>query len=313
LFPEVLPVNPAPQDSLPPGESVPTIPPADQGLVSCPGCTALNLPNSRYCCQCGRSFGEPRLDDEARREVEDLVRRAVDTAAGGPVYVTEGIQFQTRQAQEPISVWPAALASPLFGTPLGPPQATLQDALVLVCDGVLGDLKALLPLLESVAQKPGQLPATFVVVAGGYEGAVLPTLVVNHTRNTLRCAALELTPPREVHPLIAQAIAGVLQTKVVPAQDLERTKASKLPRVKEMVATSAATFVLGLGGGKPPPAAGDRRVADLCRDIHGRPGVRLELGGKTQSDIRARVRHANQFLAALAPGSSMAAAPRAPA
>src|SRR5512137_2666652 len=89
--------------------------------------------------------------------------------------VVEGMQFDR------------GYTSPYFVTSAERMEAELKEAYVLINDGKISSMKALLPILEKIANtgKP------FVVVAEDLEGEALATLVVNKLRGTLNAAAVK--------------------------------------------------------------------------------------------------------------------------
>ena len=89
--------------------------------------------------------------------------------------VVEGMQFDR------------GYLSPYFVTDADRMEAVLEDALILIHEKKLSNMKDLLPLLEQVAKtnKP------FLIIAEDIEGEALATLVVNKLRGTLHVAAVK--------------------------------------------------------------------------------------------------------------------------
>src|SRR5437773_1901145 len=77
--------------------------------------------------------------------------------------------------------------SPYFVTDPERMECVLENALVLIHEKKISNMKDLLPLLEQVA-KLGQ---PLLIVADDVEGDALATLVVNKLRGTLQCAAVK--------------------------------------------------------------------------------------------------------------------------
>jgi chaperonin GroEL len=89
--------------------------------------------------------------------------------------VVEGMQFDR------------GYLSPYFVTDPASMEVVLEDALVLLHEGKISNMKDLLPLLEQVAQQDKPI----LIVAEDLEGEALATLVVNKIRGTLNCAAVK--------------------------------------------------------------------------------------------------------------------------
>jgi len=89
--------------------------------------------------------------------------------------VVEGMQFDR------------GYLSPYFVTDQEKMRATLEDPYVLVNEGKLSGLQAMLPLLEAVVKSTRPL----LIIAEDVEGEALATLVVNRLRGGLKVAAVK--------------------------------------------------------------------------------------------------------------------------
>ena len=89
--------------------------------------------------------------------------------------VVEGMQFDR------------GYISPYFVTDPEKMTCTLEDALILIYEKKISNMKDLLPLLEQVARMNRPL----LIIAEDVEGEALATLVVNKLRGTLRVAAVK--------------------------------------------------------------------------------------------------------------------------
>ena len=89
--------------------------------------------------------------------------------------VVEGMQFDR------------GYLSPYFVTDPERMTATLEDALILIHEKKISNMKDLLPILEAIA-KQGR---PFLIIAEDVEGEALATLVVNKIRGTLNCVAVK--------------------------------------------------------------------------------------------------------------------------
>jgi hypothetical protein len=228
--------------------------------------------------------------------VEELLRSATALDPTAPILVAEGNTFNSRCLLETVSLWPAALAITEFVNDPWQRQALLQHPRVLVIDAIQIPIKDWVPFLETVAKANQPL----VVVSGGYTNDVLATLAVNNTQGVLRCAALRLTPPAEMHGLLLQDIARVLGTSVVPAAKLARTDASSLPLAQEVRANLTRTVACGLAAGAAPSLPGDPALLAHRKGIYGRQAVRVAFGENSRASTQARVRYAARLLTTFA-------------
>ena len=89
--------------------------------------------------------------------------------------IVEGMQFDR------------GYISPYFVTNPEKMEAVLEDALILINEKKISNMKDLLPVLEQIAK----LGKPLLIIAEEVEGEALATLVVNKLRGTLKCAAVK--------------------------------------------------------------------------------------------------------------------------
>ena len=89
--------------------------------------------------------------------------------------IVEGMQFDR------------GYISPYFVTNPEKMEAVLEDALILINEKKISNMKDLLPVLEQIAKMGKPL----LIIAEEVEGEALATLVVNKLRGTLQCAAVK--------------------------------------------------------------------------------------------------------------------------
>ena len=89
--------------------------------------------------------------------------------------IVEGLQFDR------------GYISPYFVTNPEKMEAVLEDALILIHEKKISNMKDLLPVLEQIAKMGKPL----LIIAEEVEGEALATLVVNKLRGTLKCAAVK--------------------------------------------------------------------------------------------------------------------------
>src|SRR5512137_1765476 len=149
--------------------------------------------------------------------------------------VVEGMQFDR------------GYISPYFVTNPERMEAELKDAYVLINDGKISSMKALLPILEKIANtgKP------FVVVAEDLEGEALATLVVNKLRGTLNAAAVKAPGFGDRRKAMMQDIAILTGGQVISEEvgrKLETVQLNDLGKADRVVSTKEETTVIGGAG-----------------------------------------------------------------
>jgi len=165
--------------------------------------------------------------------------------------VVEGLQFDR------------GYLSPYFVSDPEKMEAVLDDALVLVYDGKISNLKDVLPLLEQIA-KGGQ---PLLVIAEDVEGEALATLVVNKLRGVLVNVAVKAPGFGDRRKAMLQDIAIVTGGHLI-AQELglrlENVTTEHLGRAAKVVADKDHTTIIG---GKGDRKAIDGRCHELRRQI----------------------------------------------
>ena len=158
--------------------------------------------------------------------------KTLDTA----LEVVEGMQFDR------------GYLSPYFVTDPERMECTLGNALVLINEKKISNMKDLLPLLEQVAKvgKP------FVIICEEVEGEALATLVVNKLRGTLQCCAIKAPGFGDRRKAMLEDIAILTGGKVISEDlgiKLENVKMDDLGRVKKITVDKDNTTIVE-GGGK---------------------------------------------------------------
>jgi chaperonin GroEL len=161
--------------------------------------------------------------------------------------VVEGMQFDR------------GYLSPYFVTDPERMECVLEDALVLVHEKKIANMKDLLPLLEEVAK----LARPLLIVAEDLEGDALATLVVNKLRGTLSVAAVKAPGYGDRRQAMLQDIAVLTGGKALTEDlglKLENLKVADLGRAKKVTVSKDTTTIVEGAGSKPDIEARIRQL-----------------------------------------------------
>ena len=165
--------------------------------------------------------------------------------------VVEGMQFDR------------GYLSPYFVTDPERMECTLENALILIHEKKISNMKDLIPLLEQIAK--GGKP--FLIIAEEVEGEALATLVVNKLRGTLHCAAVKAPGFGDRRKAMLEDIAILTGGKVISDDlgiKLESVKVDDLGTVKKITIDKDNTTLVE-GGGKSSDIEG--RVKQIRTQI----------------------------------------------
>ena len=165
--------------------------------------------------------------------------------------VVEGMQFDR------------GYLSPYFVTDPERMEVVLENALVLINEKKVSNLKDLLPLLEQVA-KLGQ---PLLIVAEDLEGDALATLVVNKLRGTLNVAAVKAPGYGDRRKAMLEDIAVLTGGKAITEDlglKLENIKIADLGKAKKITISKETTTIVE-GAGKKQEIEG--RVKQLRTQV----------------------------------------------
>jgi chaperonin GroEL len=145
--------------------------------------------------------------------------------------VVEGMQFDR------------GYLSPYFVTDPERMECVLEDALVLIHEKKISNLKDMLPVLERVAQAGKPL----MVIAEDLEGEALATLVVNKLRGTLRVAGVKAPGYGDRRKAMLEDIAILTGGRAITEDlgiKLENLKLDDLGRAKRVVIDKDNTTII---------------------------------------------------------------------
>jgi chaperonin GroEL len=165
--------------------------------------------------------------------------------------VVEGMQFDR------------GYLSPYFITNAEKMEAVMENALILLFDKKITNLKDLLPVLEQV-QKTGK---PLLIIAEDIEGEALATLVVNKLRGVLNIAAVKAPGFGDRRKAMLEDIAILTGGEVISEElgrTLESATLSDLGKANRIVMDKDNTTIVNGGGDKKKI---DARIAQIKAQI----------------------------------------------
>ena len=177
--------------------------------------------------------------------------------------VVEGMQFDR------------GYLSPYFVTDPDRMETVLEDAMILLHEKKIANMKDLLPLLEQVARQGKPL----LIVAEDIEGEALATLVVNKIRGTLNAACVKAPGFGDRRKAMLQDMAVLTGGQVIAEElglKLENVTLKDLGKAKRVLIDKDNTTVIDGAGAK--------------KDIEGRVGeIRAQIEDTTSDYDREKL------------------------
>ncbi|HYF00045.1 MAG TPA: chaperonin GroEL, partial [Planctomycetota bacterium] len=235
--------------------------------------------------------------------VADLVAKAMDKVGKeGVLTVEESKGYQTSLELVEGMQFDKGYISPYFINKPDTLTGEYEDALILLSDKKVANLKEFLPLLEQVAQAGRPL----LIVAEDVEGEALTALVVNKLRGVLQVAAVKAPAFGDRRKAMLQDMA-ILTGGTVVSEDLgvklESVRLEHLGKAKKVKVEKERTTIVG-GGGERKHI--DARIEELRASIKkttseydrekyeerlakltGGVGI-LKVGGATEAEMKER-------------------------
>jgi chaperonin GroEL len=165
--------------------------------------------------------------------------------------VVEGLQFDR------------GYISPYFVTDMEKMEVVVEDALILLHEKRIANMKDLLPFLEQVAKAGRPL----LIIAEDVEGEALATLVVNKVRGTLLSAAVKAPGFGDRRKEMLQDIAILTGGELIAEElglKMENLTLEQLGHAKRIVIDKDKTTIVGGEGSK---AAIEGRCIEIRRQI----------------------------------------------
>ncbi|CAI2932561.1 chaperonin GroEL [Aminobacter niigataensis] len=165
--------------------------------------------------------------------------------------VVEGMQFDR------------GYLSPYFVTNADKMRAELEDPYILIHEKKLGNLQAILPILEAVVQSGKPL----LIISEDVEGEALATLVVNKLRGGLKVAAVKAPGFGDRRKAMLEDIAVLCAGQMISEDlgiKLENVTIDMLGRAKRVLIDKDTTTIIDGAGDKAGIAA---RIAQLKMQI----------------------------------------------
>ncbi len=182
-------------------------------------------------------------------EIGEMIAEAVEKVGKeGVITVEEGKGLETELEIVEGMQFDKGYISPYFITDVNAMEAVLEDALILISEKKLGNVRELLPLLEQVigTRKP------LLIVAEDVEAEALAMLVVNKLKGVLQCCAVKAPGFGDRRKAMLQDLAVLTGGRVHSDElgvKLENMTLSDLGKAKKIKVSKDATTVIG-GAGK---------------------------------------------------------------
>lgn len=182
-------------------------------------------------------------------EIGKLIAEAMDKVGkDGVVTVEEGKTLKTElDFVEGMSI-DRGYMNPYFITDAEKQEVILEDALILIFDKKISNMKDLLPILKSVVEAGKAL----LIIAEDVEGEALATLVVNRLRAGLKICAVKAPGFGDRRKEIMRDIAILTGAEVISEEighKLENTTLDQLGTAKKIIVSKEDTTIIN-GAGK---------------------------------------------------------------
>jgi len=197
-------------------------------------------------------------------EIGNLLADAVDRVGkDGVITVEEGRSTETTLEFVEGMQFDKGYLSPYFITNAEQMQVELENALVLIHEKKISNVREIVPLLETVAASGKPL----LIVAEDVEGEALAALVVNKLRGVLPCCAVKAPGFGERRKAMLADMSVLTGGRMISEDigvKLENVQLSDLGTAKRILVTKDDTTIVE-GGGKKADIKG--RIEQIRRQI----------------------------------------------
>ncbi len=196
--------------------------------------------------------------------VGEMIARAMDKVGNeGVITVEEAKTAETELDVVEGMQFDRGYLSPYFVTDPEKMRVELDDPYILIHEKRLGNLQAMLPVLEAVVQSGKPL----LIISEDVEGEALATLVVNKLRGGLKVAAVKAPGFGDRRKAMLEDIAVLAAGQIISVDlgiKLENVTLDMLGRAKRIVIEKDTTTIIDGSGDKPSIAA---RISQIKAQI----------------------------------------------
>ncbi len=189
------------------------------------------------------------------KTIGDIIAEAMEKVGKeGVITVEEAKAMETTLETVEGMQFDRGYLSPYFVTDPERMEATLENALILIHDKKISNMKDLLPVLEQTAKSGRPL----MIIAEDIEGEALATLVVNKLRGVLNVAAVKAPGFGDRRKAMLEDIATLTGGIVISEEvghKLDQTTIDMLGRAKRVTIDKDNTTIID-GDGKEEAIAG---------------------------------------------------------
>jgi len=202
--------------------------------------------------------GDEEVGELIAEAMEKVGKEGVITVEEGSglvneLEVVEGMQFDR------------GYLSPYFINNAESMSAELENALILVVDKKLSNIRDLLRLLEAIAKADKPL----LLIAEDIEGEALATLVVNNIRGIIKCAAVKAPGFGDRRKAMLQDIAVLTGATLISEEvglTLEKTRLEHLGESNKVIVDKDHTTIVGGHGNEEDITARIQQIRKQIED-----------------------------------------------